>query len=743
MSVSALGEGFFDASGAGGSFTVQSLVLDKAPHLSGVYSLNAGVSEGYTVLEHSQMVVERALNYRVEIESRLPQFLSFERFLLFLALHDAGKGVGHQEVPREFRTPLSMKRAETDATILLMEMNQKVLQLLDHELTLFRAMVENDSVGLYLKGAIHFMGSLEWLCQGAAKADVMLADFITLMDLYHNCDAGSYPALSSELFDRFMRKTEGKNYMAYLREFAISAERGQNLCCIVPGLGKEGALEILERGSDDLLRFATALNYQIPYSRKNPIITAKLINNYQCLFQTAGIHSLFEGVDSLDDHQLLKRYRDDVAQLNDNGLSVLARVVCGLRRNFIVRYKREEYGLTFVSQARWLHGTSGIVFEGLPASGEALVCTGMLKRSSLWPISGEQDRGCGDKGVNLHNLSGVSLKEVPLAVEYATFRQPPIDLEESKEALVDFIEWDFTSLEGELIEMIAARGTKFDLNVCDRSIYRDVAIVQQYDSTFFQEYHDAMVEAISKKLEWLGGVVESCLEGATEINRKVAYERHLANGAKRSKILEIESTIRKCNQEINRYRRDVELAVAKLESLDGDSLEVEKSFIKFQQAEIRSRMGLIRECEEDLEKVRAQPPPPFKEPESFGFPSTPSLFSLRDHFVEELRALQQMLEKGSTMQSRQPTFEKVGVVFSSFTSSGSLLLNSNCNEKIVGHPMVMGRDIQAAFVTKVTPKLDEKLELMGLKVFPMEVLYEAQQREQEMRLYDIFEGAPL
>ena len=206
MMVTSVRSDFVEFKETAAPFSVESLVLEKAPHLRAVYALEAGVSEGYTVLEHSKMVVERALKYRDKIEARLPPCITFERFALFLALHDGGKGAGHSEVPPKLRTPQNMKRAEIKGTILLMEMNQHALGLSNEELALFKALVEKDSMGSYIQNKISPSSCLKLMGEGAKKAHIHINDFITLMDLYHNCDAGSYPGLAKTIFNGFSRR---------------------------------------------------------------------------------------------------------------------------------------------------------------------------------------------------------------------------------------------------------------------------------------------------------------------------------------------------------------------------------------------------------------------------------------------------------------------------------------------------------------------------------------------------------
>ena len=70
--------------------------LKQEPELKELYSLFAGVGEGYWVEEHTRMVVEsfeKEFMERSDIQMILQRGgLSPQEFILFLALHDIGKG---------------------------------------------------------------------------------------------------------------------------------------------------------------------------------------------------------------------------------------------------------------------------------------------------------------------------------------------------------------------------------------------------------------------------------------------------------------------------------------------------------------------------------------------------------------------------------------------------------------------------------------------------------------------------
>jgi hypothetical protein len=91
-------------------------LLNQDPLLDEAYRMSAGVGEGYTVLEHTKMVLQQALEHQHHFEEKIKTHLPWNYFLLFLALHDIGKGVALKESTNSNQTKISKKASELEKT---------------------------------------------------------------------------------------------------------------------------------------------------------------------------------------------------------------------------------------------------------------------------------------------------------------------------------------------------------------------------------------------------------------------------------------------------------------------------------------------------------------------------------------------------------------------------------------------------------------------------------------------------
>lgn len=91
-------------------------LLSRNPHLKECYAKEAGVAEGYTVAEHTKLVLDKALEFRECLVENVSSIVSWGEFLLFLALHDSGKGIAHEKQSIVFGSSISFKEEELKTT---------------------------------------------------------------------------------------------------------------------------------------------------------------------------------------------------------------------------------------------------------------------------------------------------------------------------------------------------------------------------------------------------------------------------------------------------------------------------------------------------------------------------------------------------------------------------------------------------------------------------------------------------
>ncbi len=165
--------------------------LKENPQVKEYYDLSAGVVEGYTVGEHTQMVLELAHKYRTYFQAELEGIMDWSDFLLFLALHDIGKGIS-----KKFeRNGVSAKEAELLANRKIATGIAEQLWLSSKLGHLFQAMLLHDSQGDYLQGNIDADTYLNHLLDMSAICLHPPAQFYKIYHAFHILDAASYPNL--------------------------------------------------------------------------------------------------------------------------------------------------------------------------------------------------------------------------------------------------------------------------------------------------------------------------------------------------------------------------------------------------------------------------------------------------------------------------------------------------------------------------------------------------------------------
>ena len=171
--------------------------LSQNAFLKECFSKKAGVTEGYTVGGHTEKVLEIAQRYRDSLIEKVTKIVSWSEFLLFLALHDIGKGVAHENETSLFSTSLSFKESELRNTQKILSTAMQELGVPAQNIELFFEMLSYDSQGLYLKGQIDSDEIFDNILEMARNSHTDPISFYQLFQIYHLVDAASYPTLSS------------------------------------------------------------------------------------------------------------------------------------------------------------------------------------------------------------------------------------------------------------------------------------------------------------------------------------------------------------------------------------------------------------------------------------------------------------------------------------------------------------------------------------------------------------------
>ncbi len=175
-------------------------VLSKNKELEDLFSSDAGVSEGYSIKEHSLRVMELinsqyACHISPEFEDRMRPILgvSVKNFMdLTMSLHDIGKPLavraGDKGRQHEFTRPI-------------VEKTMAALGFSQFAIHLAAELVDNDIIGDYLKGTIRQTEKAhQLLVDQSAKMEMDLKDYFTFQMLFYTADAGAYPGLMLRVF---------------------------------------------------------------------------------------------------------------------------------------------------------------------------------------------------------------------------------------------------------------------------------------------------------------------------------------------------------------------------------------------------------------------------------------------------------------------------------------------------------------------------------------------------------------
>jgi hypothetical protein len=148
------------------------------------FEKSALVWEGYTIEQHTQMVLDRLNLYKESIH--LPKQIKMRDFSLFLILHDIGKNMsGEDKDNKDKGLELRYSRRMFKAVARGISMEPSTIKILSR-------LLHDDTIGNYLKGECAAEATRGSLIKHSQKCELPVLDFFNLHMLFHKLDAGSY-----------------------------------------------------------------------------------------------------------------------------------------------------------------------------------------------------------------------------------------------------------------------------------------------------------------------------------------------------------------------------------------------------------------------------------------------------------------------------------------------------------------------------------------------------------------------
>jgi|GEM_PF-224490 hypothetical protein len=153
-----------------------SVLCKKAPELLMFYKARV---RHYTVETHTINVLNQFERY---FSSHFDE-MNIEDFRLLLLLHDIGKSVAYKK---------GNKENQYIETISIISENKKRLNISDYTFSLFKTILENDSLGMYMQGKMSLEAIYDDVVQRAKKIKIKIDELFYLLSVYYQCDVASY-----------------------------------------------------------------------------------------------------------------------------------------------------------------------------------------------------------------------------------------------------------------------------------------------------------------------------------------------------------------------------------------------------------------------------------------------------------------------------------------------------------------------------------------------------------------------
>ena len=175
-------------------------ILSEDEENASLYAGNAGVTEGYTIKEHTLRVLETMnAQYSCHVDAGFEKKISlhlgynFKSFLRFtMALHDLGKSRAVE---------IGKKYLQHDYILPVLKRNTELAGYSVEAKKLAESLMDNDIIGDYLMKKITMTAAVELLQEKATLNNLELKDYFRIQMAYYTFDAGSYPYLGQKVFE--------------------------------------------------------------------------------------------------------------------------------------------------------------------------------------------------------------------------------------------------------------------------------------------------------------------------------------------------------------------------------------------------------------------------------------------------------------------------------------------------------------------------------------------------------------
>lgn len=422
-------------------------LLKQDPKLSELYSLFAGVNEGYSVEEHIHMVVDsfvKEFTVQPEVRSILERAnLSQEQFMLFLALHDIGKGRAVQEIRSATpeRKELELKYTQEEVRRACKEWNLEAL------IPVFDALLADDSIGDLMKTRLptetDFQNTAQSIEAGARGSNLRKDDFLDLKILFHKVDAASYRfvrvhffkcdlnegvELGKESMPKYVGYSEANEAKAAQlksalgissQETASSSQEpkltdGEFLFLFKESVWDYSAAEISNlEGALKYVRRTEGKESERYLQLKERVMQVRMarlpLRSYEMAKRgSSEINRNFFGYNFPSDKQTRKTAKSSLlAQTSSTPI---------------------EERLKLLSRLTFIHGSSSAALAMMLLSPEpSLLWTGALLSKGIAPMYGELGTGVDPWGVNQRGLSTETIRNIGRIRDYT--RMQPFNLE--------------------------------------------------------------------------------------------------------------------------------------------------------------------------------------------------------------------------------------------------------------------------------------------------------------------------
>jgi len=198
-------------------YAPEALVAMFEKDLGKKFSADSGVREKYSIKRHTLMVMGQFEKYFAGRE--LPAGMSKNFFRTFLALHDIGKSDAIKKTGN--------RKNQHQYTVGIMSSVLQQLGFSEHETEIALALVSEDVMGDYIKGRYSGKRATEELTKMAGDARLPFYDFLKLLLVYYQVDAGSYTEDAGGLksLDHLFVFDKGKGQMDFSVNMAARVDQ--------------------------------------------------------------------------------------------------------------------------------------------------------------------------------------------------------------------------------------------------------------------------------------------------------------------------------------------------------------------------------------------------------------------------------------------------------------------------------------------------------------------------------------